>query len=146
MYSEVVMDHFANPRNVGVIENPDGVGQVGNAKCGDIMKIYLKIENETIVDVKFQTFGCAAAIASSSMATEMIKGKSVDEALTITNKAVLEALQGLPPAKIHCSLLAEEAIHAAIMDYRLKTGGSVDNIRKCDGCCNACDIEHDHVV
>jgi nitrogen fixation NifU-like protein len=114
MYSEVVMDHFANPRNVGVIENPDGVGQVGNAKCGDIMKIYLKIENETIVDVKFQTFGCAAAIASSSMATEMIKGKSVDEALAITNKAVLEALQGLPPAKIHCSLLAEEAVSSSL--------------------------------
>ncbi|HBN83828.1 MAG TPA: Fe-S cluster assembly scaffold protein NifU [Clostridiales bacterium] len=150
MYSDKVMDHFSNPRNVGAMENPDGVGQVGNAKCGDIMKIYLKIEDEVIVDVKFQTFGCAAAIASSSMATELIKGKTVDEALQVTNKAVAEALEGLPPAKVHCSLLAEEAIHAAIMDYRMKGDGSVENIKSCSGCCNACgmnevETEHDEV-
>jgi nitrogen fixation NifU-like protein len=122
MYSEKVMDHFMNPRNVGEIENPDGVGEVGNAKCGDIMKIFLKIENNIIVDVKFKTFGCGAAIASSSMATEMIKGKTVDEALAVTNKAVAEALDGLPPVKMHCSVLAEEAIKAAIEDYIKKQG------------------------
>ncbi len=118
LYSEKVMDHFRNPRNIGVIENPDGVGEVGNAKCGDIMKIYLKIEDEMIADVKFETFGCGSAIASSSMATELIKGKSVDEALTLSNKAVAEALDGLPAHKMHCSVLAEEAIKAAIEDYR----------------------------
>jgi len=118
LYSEKVMDHFRNPRNIGVIENPDGVGEVGNAKCGDIMKIYLKIEDEKIADVKFETFGCGSAIASSSMATELIKGKSVDEALTLSNKAVAEALDGLPAHKMHCSVLAEEAIKAAIEDYR----------------------------
>ena len=117
MYSEKVMDHFANPRNVGEIENADGVGTVGNAKCGDIMKMYLKVENGIIQDVKFKTFGCGAAIATSSMATEMVKGKSLKEALALTNKAVAEALDGLPPVKIHCSLLAEEAIHAAVEDY-----------------------------
>ena len=117
MYSEKVMDHFANPRNVGEIENADGVGTVGNAKCGDIMRMYLKVENGIIQDVKFKTFGCGAAIATSSMATEMVKGKSLKEALALTNKAVAEALDGLPPVKIHCSLLAEEAIHAAVEDY-----------------------------
>ncbi len=120
MYSEKVMEHFMNPRNVGEIENPDGVGEVGNAKCGDIMKIFLKIENDVIVDVKFKTFGCGAAIASSSMATELIKGKTVDEALAITNKAVASALDGLPPIKMHCSVLAEEAIKSAIEDYKKK--------------------------
>ena len=120
MYTEKVLDHFSNPRNVGEIEQADGVGTVGNAKCGDIMQIYLKVENDIIVDVKFKTFGCGAAIATSSVATEMVKGKSIDEALEISNKAVVEALDGLPAQKIHCSLLAEEAIHAAIADYRKK--------------------------
>ena len=117
LYSEKVMDHFRNPRNVGVIEDADGVGEVGNAKCGDIMKIYLKIENGIIVDVKFETFGCGSAIASSSMATEMIKGKPISEAMQLTNRAVAEALDGLPPHKIHCSVLAEEAIKRALEDY-----------------------------
>ena len=117
LYSEKVMDHFMHPRNVGVIENADGVGEVGNAKCGDIMKIYLKIENEIIVDVKFETFGCGSAIASSSMATEMIKGKSIHEAMKLTNAAVAEALDGLPLHKMHCSVLAEEAIKGALKDY-----------------------------
>ena len=117
LYSEKVMDHFMNPRNVGVIENADGVGEVGNAKCGDIMKIYLQIENNIIVDVKFETFGCGSAIASSSMATEMIKGKSIFEAMELTNKAVAEALDGLPAHKLHCSVLAEEAIKNALKDY-----------------------------
>ena len=117
MYSEKVMDHFSNPRNVGEIVGADGVGTVGNAKCGDIMKMYLKVENNVIVDCKFKTFGCGAAIATSSMATEMVKGKTLEEALQLTNKAVAEALDGLPPAKMHCSLLAEEAIHAAVEDY-----------------------------
>lgn len=120
MYSDKVMDHFTSPRNVGQIDNADGVGEVGNAKCGDIMKIYLKIENDVIEDVKFKTFGCGAAIATSSIATEMIKGKTVDEALELTNKAVVEALDGLPPQKIHCSVLAEEAVKAAIEDYKNK--------------------------
>ena len=117
LYSEKVMDHFTHPRNVGVIENADGVGEVGNAKCGDIMKIYLKIENEIIEDVKFETFGCGSAIASSSMATEMIKGKSIHDALALTNNAVAEALDGLPAHKLHCSVLAEEAIKNALKDY-----------------------------
>ena len=117
LYSEKVMDHFMHPRNVGTIENADGVGEVGNAKCGDIMKIYLKIENDIIKDVKFETFGCGSAIASSSMATEMIKGKSIHEALELTNKAVAEALDGLPAHKMHCSVLAEEAIKKALTDY-----------------------------
>ncbi|MBQ7415932.1 MAG: Fe-S cluster assembly scaffold protein NifU [Oscillospiraceae bacterium] len=117
LYSEKVMDHFTHPRNVGVIENADGVGEVGNAKCGDIMKIYLKIENDIIVDVKFETFGCGSAIASSSMATEMIKGKSIQDAMTLTNQAVAEALDGLPLHKMHCSVLAEEAIKNALKDY-----------------------------
>lgn len=122
LYSEKVMDHFRNPRNVGVIENADGVGEVGNAKCGDIMKVYLKIENDTITDVKFETFGCGSAIASSSMATEMIKGKPLSEALSLTNKAVAEALDGLPQYKMHCSVLAEQAIKNAIEDYYKKRG------------------------
>ena len=117
LYSEKVMDHFTHPRNVGVIENADGVGEVGNAKCGDIMKIYLKIENDIIVDVKFETFGCGSAIASSSMATEMIKGKSIQDAMQLTNKAVAEALDGLPLHKLHCSVLAEEAIKNALKEY-----------------------------
>ena len=117
LYSEKVMDHFMHPRNVGVIENADGVGEVGNAKCGDIMKIYLKIDNNIITDVKFETFGCGSAIASSSMATELIKGKTVDEALAVTNKQVVDALGGLPAYKLHCSVLAEESIKAAVKDY-----------------------------
>lgn len=122
MYTEIVMDHFRNPRNVGQIENADGVGQVGNPKCGDIMKIYLKINDETIEDVKFETFGCGSAIASSSMATELIKGKSINEAVEFTNKAVIEALGGLPPVKVHCSVLAEQAVKSALYDYSQKTG------------------------
>ncbi len=117
MYSEKVMDHFSNPRNVGELENPSGTGTVGNAKCGDIMKMDIQVENGVIVDVKFKTFGCGAAIATSSMATEMVKGKRVAEALQLTNKAVAEALDGLPPVKMHCSMLAEQAIHAAVEDY-----------------------------
>lgn len=120
MYSEKVMDHFVNPRNVGEIENPDGVGEVGNARCGDIMKVFLKVEDDIIVDVKFKTFGCGAAIATSSMSTELIKGKTIDEALQITNKSVTDALDGLPPVKMHCSVLAEEAVKKAIEDYRAK--------------------------
>lgn len=120
MYSDKVMDHFTAPRNIGEIDNADGIGEVGNAKCGDIMKIYLKIENDVIEDVKFKTFGCGAAIATSSIATEMIKGKTIEEALQLTNKAVVEALDGLPPQKIHCSVLAEEAVKAAIEDYKKK--------------------------
>lgn len=122
LYSDKVMDHFRNPRNVGTIENADGIGEVGNAKCGDIMKIYLKIDNDVITDVKFETFGCGSAIASSSMATEMIKGKPIYEALTLSNKAVAEALDGLPAHKMHCSVLAEEAIRAALTDYCEKHG------------------------
>lgn len=122
LYSDKVMDHFRNPRNVGVIENADGIGQVGNPICGDIMKIYLKVEDNRIEDVKFETFGCGSAIASSSMATELIKGKSLDEVMELTNKAVVEALDGLPPHKIHCSVLAEEAIRAALKDYFDKNG------------------------
>ena len=120
MYSEKVMDHFENPRNVGTIANPDGHGKVGSPTCGDVMEIFLKIENDIIVDVKFRTFGCASAIATSSMSTEMIMGKKVDEALALTNKAVAQALDGLPPAKMHCSVLAEEAIKSAIEDYLSK--------------------------
>lgn len=117
LYSEKVMDHFRNPRNVGSIENADGIGEVGNAKCGDIMRIYLKIDNDVVTDVKFETFGCASAIASSSMATELIKGKNLSEVMHLTNKAVTEALDGLPAHKLHCSVLAEEAIRAAVEDY-----------------------------
>jgi nitrogen fixation protein NifU and related proteins len=122
MYSEKVMEHFNNPRNVGEIIDANGIGEVGNPQCGDIMKIYLKVKENIIEDVKFKTFGCGSAIASSSMATELIKGKTVDEAWDLTNKAVAEALDGLPPVKMHCSVLAEEAIHKAINDYRKKTG------------------------
>jgi len=122
LYSEKVMDHFKNPRNVGEIEDADGVGEVGNPVCGDIMKMYLKIENDVIVDCKFKTFGCGSAIATSSMATEMIKGKTVQEALELSNKAVVEALDGLPARKIHCSVLAEEAVKAALVDYYKKNG------------------------
>lgn len=120
LYSDKVMEHFLKPRNLGVIENADGVGEVGNAKCGDIMKMYLKIDNDIITDVKFETFGCASAIASSSMATELIKGQRVEDALQLTNKAVAEALDGLPAHKMHCSVLAEEAIQAALEDYKKK--------------------------
>ena len=127
VYSEKVMDHFRNPRNVGVIENADGVGEVGNPVCGDIMKIYLKIENDIITDVKFETFGCGSAIASSSMATELIKGKPLSEALALTNKAVTEALDGLPAHKLHCSVLAEEAIKSAVKDYYDKNGIEYDH-------------------
>ena len=141
LYSEKVMDHFRNPRNIGVIENADGVGEVGNAKCGDIMKIYLKIENDVIDDVKFETFGCGSAIASSSMATELIKGKPVSEALTLTNKAVVEALDGLPTHKLHCSVLAEEAIKAALKDYYDRNGIEYDHkifpdCASCGHCCS----------
>ena len=117
-YTEQVMDHFMNPRNMGEMENADGVGTVGNAKCGDIMRIYIKVEDNVITDVKFKTFGCGAAIATSSKATELVKGKTLDEALQITNKMVMESLGGLPPVKVHCSVLAEEALHAAIQDYK----------------------------
>ena len=128
VYSEKVMDHFLHPRNVGEIENADGVGEVGNAKCGDIMKMYLKIQDNRVEDVKFETFGCGSAIATSSMATEMIKGKKVEEALTLSNKAVVEALDGLPAHKIHCSVLAEEAVKAAIEDYYKKNGIPTENL------------------
>ncbi|MCQ2467172.1 MAG: Fe-S cluster assembly scaffold protein NifU [Clostridia bacterium] len=123
MYSEKVMDHFKNPRNVGEIEDANAIGVVGNAKCGDIMKMYLKIENDVIVDCKFKTFGCGSAIATSSMATEMIKGKTIEEAMTLSNKAVAEALDGLPPVKMHCSLLAEQAVKAALKMYYEANGG-----------------------
>ncbi len=143
LYSETVMDHFRNPRNVGVIEDADGVGEVGNAKCGDIMKIYLKIENDAIKDVKFETFGCGSAIASSSMATEMIKGKPLKEVLSLTNKAVVEALGGLPAHKLHCSVLAEEAVKAALKDYYDKKGISYDkslfpDCASCGHCDSGC--------
>ena len=139
LYSEKVMDHFRNPRNVGVLENADGVGEVGNSKCGDIMKIYLKIDRDTISDVKFETFGCGSAIASSSMATELIKGQPVSEALKLTNRAVAEALDGLPAHKLHCSVLAEEAIKAALKDYYDKNGIAYDEslfpaAHDCDHC------------
>lgn len=140
LYSEKVMDHFRNPRNVGVIEDADGIGEVGNPVCGDIMKIYLKIENDIIVDVKFETFGCGSAIASSSMATELIKGKPISEALNLTNKAVAEALDGLPAHKLHCSVLAEEAIKAALKDYFDKNHIEYDarqfpDCASCGHCC-----------
>lgn len=127
LYSETVMDHFKNPRNVGVIEDADGIGEVGNAKCGDIMKIYLKIDNDVITDVKFETFGCGSAIASSSMATQMIKGRPLAEALTLTNKAVAAALDGLPAHKLHCSVLAEEAVKAAVKNYYDRNGIAYDH-------------------
>lgn len=138
IYTDKVMDHFANPRNVGEIENANGIGQVGNAKCGDIMKMYIVVENDIIKDVKFKTFGCGAAIATSSMATEIIKGLPISEALKLTNKAVIEALEGLPPAKVHCSVLAEQAIKSAIADYYQRQGIDptpiVGHIGDCDAC------------
>ena len=141
LYSEKVMDHFRNPRNVGALENADGVGEVGNAKCGDIMKIYLKIEDGIIEDVKFETFGCGSAIASSSMATELIKGKPLSDALELSIKAVVEALDGLPTHKIHCSVLAEEAIKAAIKDYYDKNGIEYDKSQfpDCESCGHCCE-------
>ena len=143
LYSEKVMDHFRNPRNVGVIEDADGIGEVGNAKCGDIMKIYLRIEQGTITDVKFETFGCGSAIASSSMATELIKGKPVSEALALTNKAVVEALDSLPAHKLHCSVLAEEAIKKALQDYYEKNGIEYDHSQfpNCGSCGHCCEHE-----
>ena len=140
-YSKKVMDHFENPRNLGKMDEADGVGEVGNAKCGDIMKIYLKINDGIISDVKFNTFGCASAIATSSMATELIKGQKVEDALELSNKAVVEALEGLPPAKIHCSVLAEEAVKAAIADYYTKNGIELDPaiFGSCSGGCENCD-------
>ena len=142
MYSEKVMDHFMHPRNVGEIENADGIGEVGNAKCGDIMRIYLKIDNGIITDVKFKTFGCGAAVATSSMATELIKGKSVDDALKLTNKAVIEALDGLPAYKMHCSVLAEEAIKAAVKDYYDRHGIAYDKneFPDCESCEHCCEV------
>jgi len=141
IYSEKVMDHFANPRNVGEIEDADGVGEVGNAKCGDIMKMYIKVDGDVISDVKFKTFGCGAAVATSSIATEMIRGKKLDEALKLTNKAVVEALDGLPPAKLHCSVLAEQAMKAAIADYYVRQGidptpfvGKIADCKDCESC------------
>lgn len=145
MYSEKVMDHFTNPRNVGEISDADGVGQVGNPKCGDIMKMYLKIEDGIIKDAKFKTFGCGAAVATSSMATELIIGKTIKEAEQITNKAVLEALDGLPPVKVHCSVLAEEAIAAALNDYKMKNGLDEDiRYQGCSGCCGSCGSREMH--
>ena len=138
IYSDKVMDHFQNPRNVGELEDANGIGEVGNVKCGDIMKIYLKVEDNIIKDVKFKTFGCGSAIASSSMATELIKGKTIEEAWELSNKAVAEALDGLPPVKMHCSVLAEEAIHKAINDYRQNNGMQAWDFEEHD------DI-HDHV-
>ena len=140
LYSDIVMDHFMHPRNVGEIENPDGVGQVGNAKCGDIMKMYLKIKDGVIEDVKFETFGCGSAIASSSMATEMIKGKTIEEALAVTNRQVVEALGGLPAHKLHCSVLAEESIKSAIKDYYDRHGIEYDHSRFPEDCssCESC--------
>ena len=130
-YSEKVMDHFNHPRNVGEMENPSGVGTVGNAKCGDIMRMYLDIDHNGIIqEAKFKTFGCGAAVATSSMATELVKGKTIQEALEVTNKAVMEALDGLPPVKVHCSLLAEEAIHAALWDYAEKNGIKIEGLEK----------------
>ena len=147
LYSEKVMDHFRNPRNIGSMENADGVGEVGNAKCGDIMKIYLKIDDDRVSDVKFETFGCGSAIAASSMATELIKGKKLDEVMSVTNKAVVEALDGLPVHKIHCSVLAEEAIKVALKDYYDKNGIDYDdaqfpNCASCDHDCHSCCEEY----
>ena len=144
LYSEKVMDHFRNPRNVGEIEDADAIGEVGNAKCGDIMRMYLKIDNDIITDVKFKTFGCGSAIATSSMATELIKGKPLKDALNLSNQAVVEALDGLPTHKIHCSVLAEEAVKAALKDYYTKKGVEVDFGDSCGGCCNSCGGKCDH--
>ena len=142
MYSEKVMDHFMNPRNVGEIENASGVGTVGNAKCGDIMKVYLQIEDGVIKDAKFKTFGCGAAVATSSMATELVIGKTIEEALKITNKSVAEALDGLPPVKMHCSLLAEESLHAALWDYAQKNNITIEGLKP-----PVADVhDHDHHI
>ena len=141
LYSDKVMDHFRNPRNVGILEDANGIGEVGNAKCGDIMKIYLKIENDIVEDVKFETFGCGSAIASSSMATELIKGKPLSEVLELTNKAVTEALDGLPVHKIHCSVLAEEAIRNAVKDYYDRSGIEYDKEKFA---CSSCAHDHEH--
>lgn len=130
MYTEKVMDHFTNPRNMGELEDASGIGTVGNAKCGDIMRVYLKIENDIIEDVKFKTFGCGAAVATSSMATELVKGKTIKEAMHVTNQVVMESLDGLPRQKVHCSLLAEEAIHAALWDYAEKNGIVIEGLEK----------------
>ena len=138
LYSDKVMDHFANPRNVGEIEDADGIGEVGNAKCGDIMKMYIKVDNGVISDVKFKTFGCGAAVATSSIATEMIMGKTIDEALKLTNKAVVEALEGLPPQKLHCSVLAEQAMKSAISDYYQRQGIDPKTIEGQIGECDPC--------
>ncbi len=143
MYTEKVMEHFSNPHNVGEIENANAVGQVGNAKCGDIMKMSMIIEDDIIKDIKFKTFGCGAAIATSSVATDLVKGKTIDEALKITNKQVIDELGGLPPAKIHCSVLAEEAIQAAITDYYKRQGIEFEGAKhSCDGCCESCHSHH----
>lgn len=141
LYSEKVLDHFSNPRNVGEIADASGIGEVGNAKCGDIMKMYIKVENNVITDVKFKTFGCGAAIATSSIATEMIMGKSIEDALKVTNSAVVEALEGLPPSKIHCSVLAEQALKSAIADYLKKQGINPEPIVGVIGDCDACHHE-----
>ena len=138
LYSEKVMDHFRNPRNLGKMDDADGIGEVGNAKCGDIMKMYIKVKDGIIEDVKYNTFGCGSAIASSSMATEMIKGKSIDDALELSNKAVVEALDGLPTHKIHCSVLAEEAVKAAVKDYYDKNGIAYDKEKFAPGSCPTC--------
>ena len=145
LYSDKVMDHFQHPRNVGKMDDADGIGEVGNAKCGDIMRMYIKVDHDTqtITDVKFNTFGCGSAIATSSMATELIKGKPISEALTLSNKAVVEALDGLPAQKIHCSVLPEEAVRAAIRDYYDKNNIPYgDELRECDGHCETCHQEH----
>ena len=147
MYSDEVIDHFQHPRNVGEVEDADGIGTVGNPRCGDIMRLYIKVDPETkvIVDCKFKTFGCAAAIATSSMATELVKGKTIYDAVNVTNKVVTETLNGLPPIKIHCSLLAEQAIHAALSDYSRRSGVKIDGLKEpCTDCCvhdnNVCKI------
>lgn len=141
MYSDKVMDHFSNPRNVGEVEDANAVGQVGNPKCGDIMKMTMRIEDDVITDVKFKTFGCGAAVATSSMATEMVKGRTVAEALTLTNSAVAEALDGLPPQKLHCSVLAEEAVRATLADYYIRQGTDPGPIVGCTGNCSCCGLE-----
>ncbi len=141
MYSEKVMEHFQNPKNVGELIDADGIGEVGNARCGDIMKMYLKIEDGIIEDVKFKTFGCGSAIASSSMATELIKGKTIEDAMKLTNKAVAEALDGLPPVKMHCSVLAEQAIKSALLDYSKKNNVSIEGLEDI----NFDDDHHDHI-
>ena len=138
LYSEKVMDHFQNPRNVGKMDDADGIGEIGNAKCGDIMKMYIKVKDNVITDVKFNTFGCGSAIATSSMATEMIKGKTLSQALELSNKAVVEALDGLPAHKIHCSVLAEEAVRAAVRDYYDRRGIAYGDELRCAGHCDTC--------